>query len=100
MGDVKRYVAEKDPDATLPYGFDWSAWVPSGDSVASAAWNITSPSGDGTPITVSSTSVSSNVASATLTAGTAGNEYQARCRVTTTNGLIDDRTIWIVVRER
>ena len=100
MADTKRYVIDKDPDAVLPYGFDWSAWLATGDTIASAAWDITSPSGDSTPVSASSTSVSGAVASVTLSAGTVGNEYQARCRVTTTGGLIDDRTIFITVRQR
>lgn len=100
MGNVKRYIADKDPDAVLPYGFDWSSWLSTGDSVASATWDVTSPSGDSAPVTADSTSVSGSVTSVTLSAGTVGNEYQVRCRMTTAGGLIDDRTIYITVRQR
>ena len=95
-----QYAAVKDPDASLPFGFDWSSWVTTGDSVASCTVSVTSPSGDGSPITAGTPSVSSNISSAVLSAGTAGNSYTVTFRVTTASGYIDDRSIFIRVVNR
>lgn len=92
--------AYKDPDAVLAYGFDWTNWLESGDSVSSVAVAVTAPTGDSTPIVVDSSGVSGAVTSATLSAGTVGNEYLIRFRMTTANSLVDDRTIRIYVKER
>ena len=95
-----QYAAVKDPDASLPFGFDWSQWVTTGDSVSSCSVEITSPSGDAAPITAGTPAVSSNITSAVLSAGTAGNSYTVTFRVTTASGYIDDRSIFIRVIER
>lgn len=98
--NLDSFHAFKDPDSVLDYGIDWSTWLGSGDSVSTAAWVITSPSGDSAPIVVDSSSVASNICTAILSGGTAGNTYYARCRITTANGLTEDRTIRIQARNQ
>ena len=95
-----QYSAVKDPDAALPFGFDWTQWLTTGDSIASCTVSVTSPSGDSAPITAGTPDVSSNITSAVLSAGTAGNSYTVTFRATTTNGYTDDRSIFIRVIER
>lgn len=92
-----RFAATKDPDAVLPYGIDWTAWLETGDAIASAAWTVTSPSGDADSIVVDSDSETDTVATAILSGGTLGNTYTVTCRITTDNGYIDDRSIVITV---
>ena len=30
----------KDPDAVLDYGFDWSAWLEAGDTIVTSEWIV------------------------------------------------------------
>lgn len=95
----------KDPDAVLSYKFDWKAktngsgpsdWLASGVTIASQT--ITADSG----ITVDSSSITDTSTSVTVTllGGTAGNSYKVACKITTSDGQTDERTITIKVEER
>jgi hypothetical protein len=89
---------DKDPDATLDYSIDWSAWLPSGDAISTAAWSTSDAElvVEGSP----APSVSAGVATVWLSGGTAGTHYTVTCRVTTTGGRIDDRSIRLRCVER
>lgn len=100
MSVASAFRVTKDPNAVLPYGFDWSDWLEEGDAIASATWTITSPTGDASPVVVDSDSETDTVATAVLSAGTVGNTYFATCRITTDSGYIDDRTLTIEVKQR
>lgn len=92
---------EKDPDARLDYLIQWSAWLASGDSIASVTWSVTS--GDGALLVCSGSyapSVSGTTSTVWLEGGTVGVDYAVRARITTTLGRIDDRTLIIRVRAR
>jgi hypothetical protein len=84
----------KDPDAVLDYGFDWSEWLQSGETVASASWTV--PTG----ITKNSQTNSTTVSLAWLSGGTAGTNYNVSCKITTSESRIDERTMTIIVRNR
>lgn len=100
MSAVSKFWVTKDPHAVLPYGFDWTEWLETGDAIASATWTVTSPSDDAAPIVVDSDSETDTVATAVLSGGTAGNTYYLTCRITTDNGYIDDRTLTVLVANR
>jgi hypothetical protein len=92
----------KDPDAVLDYAFDWSNWLVVGDELDDAEWTV---DGDDEALVVLSSggrapSETATVAKCWLSGGTAGVDYRLTCRVTTTAGRIDDRTITIAVSER
>lgn len=88
----------KDPDADLPYDFDWSAWL--GDDATIADHDVAAATG----ITKVSSEIIENDTKVRvrLTGGTAGTVYSLRCRVTTdeTPPRIDDRTVNIRVKQR
>jgi hypothetical protein len=95
----------KDPDATLDYRFDWapltnergrSDWLASGETITDH--EIVAEAG----LTVDSSSITDTGTSVTvwLSDGTAGNDYDVTCRVTTSAGRVDDRTLVILCRER
>lgn len=89
---------EKDPDAKLPYSVDWSKWLANeGDTAASAAWTV--PAGMTKESSPAETLVS-GVATVWLSGGTLGQSYEVVCRLTTTAGRIDERTILIVIKSR
>jgi hypothetical protein len=88
----------KDPSAKLAYARDWSPWLESGDSVASAAWSV-SPEGE-LAINADKSAIVGAVAHVFLEGGVDGRDYTLTCHVVTTNGLEDDRSFVVRVRER
>ena len=84
----------KDPDAQLNYSFDYSDWLETGDLIASYLLI------DSTDITIESQSNTDTVVTAVISGGIANAEETLTCRVTTTNGLIDDRTIILEMGDR
>lgn len=92
MIPVKTYT--KDPDAYLDYTLDWSEWLGT-DTLSTAVWSV-SPS----DMTAPHTTTTTTLAAVWLSGGAHGSDYDVRCRVTTTAGRIDDRTIRVQVRQR
>lgn len=86
----------KDPDAVLDWKFDWASWLADGETIVSH----TVAADDG--ITVDSSNVTDDDTSVTawLSGGTDGTRYSVTCRVVTSAGRTDDRTITVYVRER
>ncbi len=89
-------VSPKDPDAVLDYRFDWKAngYLEAGETIDS--YTITAPVG----ITVDSHSQAAGVVRVWLSGGTAGQQYAIACRITTSGGRIDERTMRLPVRQR
>lgn len=86
---------KKDPDARLDYTVDWTLWLaPVADAIASAVWL---PSAG---ITVSAPTFNANSATAWATGGVIGNDEFMTCRITTSAGRIDDRTVFFKIVPR
>jgi hypothetical protein len=86
---------QKDPNARLPFAIDWTAWLANeGDTAASFAWTV--PAG----ITKEAEAAVGGKATVWLSGGTDGQTYKVTCRLSTTGGRIDDRTIKVRVIER
>lgn len=86
----------KDPNATLDYSIDLSAWlalVP-GDTLVSAVWTVSSS------LTKVSSSNTSTVAVVWLAGGRRTALEQATCQFTTTQGRVDERTIYLLINDR
>lgn len=94
--DIKR----KDPDAELPFTIDWSAWLPSGQTISTSAWTadtgITIMSGANDP------SKTGTAATVWLSGGTAGADYVVTNRIVTNGSppLKDDRSFVVRVIQR
>ena len=95
----------KDPDAVLDYKFDWKTnsngrgftdWLDTSETIASFV--ITPDAG----IAVNSSELADTSTSVIvwLSGGTAGTTYSVSCRITTSAGRVDERTITISVAER
>jgi hypothetical protein len=84
----------KDPDAVLDYGFDWAAWLQTGETISSATWTV--------PTGITKTTQTENTTETViwLSGGTAGTNYDVSCRIVTSGGRTDDRTMTIKVSER
>lgn len=95
----------KDPDAVLDYRFDWAAltngngssnYLASGEVITSHTVTAT------TGITVNSSSIVSSATAVVvwLAGGTARQTYDVTCRIVTSDGRTDDRTIRVMVAEQ
>lgn len=88
----RRYI--KDPDAVLDYGFDWSDWLATDETISSATWTV--PDG----ITEDSTERSTTATKVWLSGGTVGSEYTVACKVVTSDGRTDERSFVVEVVNR
>jgi hypothetical protein len=86
----------KDPAARLDYTWDWSEWLAEiSDTITSAT--VTVPAGltaVGAPVTTD-TAVTQRISGGDLDEG-----YTMVCQITTTGGLIDERSIHLTIRNR
>lgn len=88
----------KDPSAKLPYTVDWTLWLAAeNDTAASATWIV--PAGIVQESSPAPTLVDGK-ATVWLSGGTAGQNYNVTCRLTTTGGRVDDRSFKVPVRDR
>jgi len=93
----------KDPDAVLDYGLDWTAWLPSGDTIQSSEWIVTMNSGAvvmSGGLVVDSSTHDSNSTLVWLSGGDAGTTYKLTNRIITTDGRTQDQTVSIIIEER
>ena len=84
----------KDPSAVLDYVFDWTEWLATGETITDHT--ITADTG----ITVDSSTELDGKVTVWLSGGTAGQNYKVACKITTSAGRTDERTIWIKVTDR
>lgn len=92
-------IPPKDPDATLDYQVDWSAWLAAGETI------------QGTPVVTvdagltlnppgKSTTIADGKVTFWLSGGTAGQVYTVGCQIITSQGRIDQRSFRLPVSER
>ena len=91
----------KDTDAKLTYSFDWSQWLPTGDTIQSVVYTIGARVNDPDPLI----NVSSGVQGGTLTYiqlrdGQVDKSYTVTAKITTVDGLIDRRSFRVKVQDR
>ena len=88
----------KDPDAVLDYMFDWrdasAPWLATSETIVDHI--ITADTG----LVVDSSSENNGKVTVWLSGGTAGQNYKVACKITTSAGRTDERTIWIKVTNR
>ena len=93
---------DKDPIASLVYTVDWVDWLYGNDTVVSTQWTIDAIAGDPaiTTLTLEASGNTTTKSYATISKGTPGEIYTVNVRVTTGNGLIDQRSFRIKVNKR
>lgn len=97
---IQGLTIKKDTEAQLIYTFDWSEWLPTGDSIASSLYTITARANDPDPLEIESQGVDGSNTYVELSNGQEGKVYTVTCKVTTTNGLIDRRNFRVKVEAR
>ncbi len=92
---------DKDPDAILPYRFDWNDWL-DGDTILNATFTV-SPAVPG-GLEIESQSFDTKTAAVWLRGGVAGQTYTVTNSVFpnsgAAHGMRDDRSILVRVKER
>lgn len=84
----------KDPDADLPWHFDWTDWLDEGEAITAS---VMTPSAG---ITIHDAAFSSTDTTVWVTGGTVGTVYTVANRITTSQDKVDERTIRIRVKNR
>lgn len=84
----------KDPEAVLDYVFDWTVWLEDSETIFTET--VTAQTG----ITLDSSAVQDGTVVCWLSGGTAGSTYRVECKITTSAGRTDERTIRVRVIER
>lgn len=99
--DLKGAWISKDPDAQLIYSMDWATeWLPTGDSLATVNYEVSTITGDTSPLTIEDSGIQSGVTFVELSGGTVGELYTVSCTVTTTDSNTDVRRFKVKVEER
>jgi hypothetical protein len=97
---------EKSPSSNIQYGLDFTDYLNSGDTVASATVTIETISGDAAPLafpTNANTDVlvtGGVLVNIRLSGGTVNNLYDVKCVIVTTQGDTDARSFRILCTER
>lgn len=88
----------KDPIAKLDFGFNWrpegEEWLEDDEIIES--YIITVPEG----LTLDRSEEAGGIVTVWLSAGLGGQTYRVECKITTSKGRVDERSIWITVQER
>lgn len=94
------YIA-KDPSAELVYTFDWTEWLPTGDTVATVNYTLQVRANDPAPLTRLSQGVQSGTRTfVELGGGQVGKVYTVTAAIVTTDGSIDRRNFRVKVENR
>lgn len=95
-----------DPQATLVYGQDWTDWLATAETIASATASCTAATkADGTQespaaITISAVTAASPLVTFKAAGGTPGVDYDITVHATSSTGEQDDRTTRLKCRQR
>jgi len=87
----------KDPEAVLDYSFKWDKWLEGGDQPETITdYEITVPPG----LTLDRKTEAGGIVTVWLKDGLGSKTYRVECKVTTSKGRVDERSIWVKVKER
>lgn len=87
------FSATKDPSARLDYTWDWRPWLAAINDTVSTA-TVFVPEG---LTAVDATVIDDGLVTRRVEGGTVGETYKMVCRITTTGGLIDEKTIHLTI---
>lgn len=92
-------IATIDPDAILDWRFSWADWLTDGDTITTAT--VTDTTGTAEPtIVVGTTTHDDTSVTVWLSGGVAGQLARITCRITTSQGRTDERTLRLYVTDR
>lgn len=86
----------KDPAAVLDYGMDWTDWLDEGETIVGLAAVSALPAG----LVITAVEHADNVVSFRVGGGQLGQTYIITCRINTSIGRIDERSLRLPVGDR
>jgi hypothetical protein len=94
-----------DPSAIEPAGVDWTDWLAELGAlvtITTSTYAVSTITGDAAPMTLSgATIVAGNLKTqVTLTAGSVGSTYTVTNHITTSTGVQDERSFFVLVTQR
>jgi hypothetical protein len=92
--DSSPLLAYTTPHATLDYAFDWTEWLQTNETINS--YVLTVDAG----ITKESDTENAGIVTVWLSSGTLGTTYNIACRITSSLGRTDERTVEIIMVDR
>lgn len=94
-------VIVKDPDAEVPYYFDWDEWMNASASIDDYELIIDGPD-DGLDLDNDGLTDNERGVQFRIVGGTVGHKYRVTCRIETdeTPVVKDVRSVWFVVKDR
>jgi len=90
----EKSVKEKTDDSARIVNLDFNAWLATGVTVSTVTW-----ASDPVGLTFGSESLSSNVATVTISEGRFNQNYKAKATATLSNGEIEERSLTIRIVE-
>lgn len=93
---------EKDVEAQLTYTFNWSDWLPQGDTLATVEYSAAARRNDPTPLTIVTSGITDGNTDSyvELAGGQADKTYIVTAKITTSDGLVDRRSFRVNVTNR
>lgn len=86
----------QDPSARLGYTWDWTPWLTAENDTIETATVAVPP-----PLTaIDAPVVDGTLVTQRVTGGAAGDICRLVCQITTTGGLVDERSIYLTIKER
>lgn len=82
----------KAPMSVLDIGIVWTSWLNVGDTIATSVWEASDPA-----IIITQETNDTTSASCLIGGGVKGSQYTVTNRVTTADGLVDERYIIVYV---
>lgn len=100
-------VMTKDPSAVLDFSWDWTAWLAANDDDEIDTFEVTleerdlveDEPEDLVELTLDSSSGDGAIVTAWLSGGVLEAELRVTCRIVTTGGRTDERSIWLQILE-
>ena len=93
-----------DPNELQAYSVDWSRFLNTGDTISTVAWlvngTLTASYQNTDGLTLVQPTNTTTVATVRITGGNVGTKYKISCRITTSDGLIYERSIFLTIREQ
>lgn len=86
--------SEKDPSADKDYSIDWSALLQDGETITASVWTADAA------LTLTDDGISGGVCFVWISGGVNGTTYSIRNQITTSRGLIDERTLQLKVKDQ
>lgn len=87
-----------DPSARLDYRFAWDDWL-DGDTITAATVVAYRAGVPDATVTVETPAWDATTVTVWVSGGTVGTTVALTCRITTAAGRVDDRTLWLRIRQ-